>query len=256
LSNIVVRIDPLMRLTFSQAETIFVATSESKQLIPPKYHAKTHVRQAIGLDPSITTHRNFETQDARPFRMLFVGRLRGWKGIHLALKAFAMALNKGMRATLTIVGDGPQRSWFRSLAEKLGISDSIEWIPWKPHSEVLDMYANYDLFVFPSLHDSGGMVVLEAMANSLPVLCLDLGGPGTVVNERCGRVVAARGADEGEVVSNLAEAMTQLASTPHLLNKLRIVARDEAARYSWRQVVGDAYVQIISNDHTQSTITA
>ena len=39
-----------------------------------------------------------------------------------------------------------------------------------------ELFGSHDLFLFPSLHDSGGFVVLEALSHGLPVVCLDLGG--------------------------------------------------------------------------------
>ena len=89
----------------------------------------------------------------------------------------------------TIVGDGPARSGLQRLAAELGVNDAVRWVPWVPHAELHEHYYQHDVLLFPSLRDSGGMVVLEALAHGLPVVCTDLGGPGVIVNERCGRVV-------------------------------------------------------------------
>jgi glycosyltransferase involved in cell wall biosynthesis len=71
-------------------------------------------------------------------------------------------------------------------------------------------------FLFPSLHDSSGNVVLEAQANGLPVICLDLGGPATLVTPETACVVKTRGLDESDVVRRMAEALEKLASDENL----------------------------------------
>ena len=57
--------------------------------------------------------------------------------------------------------------------------------------------------LFPSLHDSGGMVVLESLAYGLPVVCLNIGGPGIIVTNGCGRLVDVVGKSKAEVVAKL-----------------------------------------------------
>jgi glycosyltransferase involved in cell wall biosynthesis len=70
---------------------------------------------------------------------------------------------------------------------------------------VLRLYPDYDAFVFPSLHDTGGYAVIEAMFNELPVICLDCGGPAVAVRENCGIKVPLGSRDQ--VVAGLAEAI-------------------------------------------------
>jgi glycosyltransferase involved in cell wall biosynthesis len=59
--------------------------------------------------------------------------------------------------------------------------------------------------VFPSLHDTGGYAVIEAMFNELPVICLDCGGPAVAVREKCGIKVPLDSRDK--VVADLALAI-------------------------------------------------
>src|SRR5262249_17128782 len=53
--------------------------------------------------------------------------------------------------------------------------------PRMPPAELFELYDTHSLLLFPSLHDSGGFVVLEALSHGLPVVCLDLGGPREIV---------------------------------------------------------------------------
>jgi glycosyltransferase involved in cell wall biosynthesis len=77
------------------------------------------------------------------------------------------------------------------LAKEIGVDNIIDWFPWMEQKELNEFYSIHDVFVFPSLHDSGGMVVLEALAASMPVVCLNLGGPSTIVTSSSGAIIDA-----------------------------------------------------------------
>jgi glycosyltransferase involved in cell wall biosynthesis len=110
-----------------------------------------------------------------------------------------------------------------------------------PREEVLGEYRNNTAFIFPSLHDSGGLVVLEALADGLPVVCLKLGGPGTLVNNSCGIVIEASARSEDEVVASLADAMVRLAKEPAFTAELASQAPARAVELSWENAVRKLY---------------
>jgi glycosyltransferase involved in cell wall biosynthesis len=91
-----------------------------------------------------------------------------------------------------------------------GIHDRIRWINQMPQQELFALYRTMHCFLFPSLHDSSGNVVLEAQANGLPVICLSLGGPAVLVGNKSGIVVSVDGKSESQVVADLATAIEQM----------------------------------------------
>jgi len=86
--------------------------------------------------------------------------------------------------SFTIVGEGPAREGLERLAAELGVEQDVRSVAWLPHERLHAHYYQHDVLLFPSLRDSGGMVVLEALAHGLPVVCTDCGGPGVMVNRR------------------------------------------------------------------------
>ena len=92
-----------------------------------------------------------------------------------------------------------------------------------------------DVFLFPSLRDGGGAVVVEAMANGLPVVCLDLAGPGLHVRDECGVKVPSGPPDV--VAAALAGALGRFWCDPGLRARMGAAGRERAASfYEWSRL--------------------
>jgi len=240
LVNQWVRFSPLMRLTFSQSKIIYVTSEQTKRLIPKKFHKKTLINLAIGSDISQINIGAVESNN-KSLHILYAGQLLYWKGIHFALHSFSILLTKFPDARFTILGKGPDEQWLRQLASHLCIEHAIIWLEWLPRNEVNEVYKRHDVFLFPSLHDSGGMVALEAMSNGLPVVCLDLGGPGIIVDETCGYRITTDGQSVKQVVNKLAEALWDYANSETKKSRLTLGAFKRAGKMGWSTLVSDIY---------------
>jgi glycosyltransferase involved in cell wall biosynthesis len=229
------RNSPVICPGLAAAERIYVTTPESLRLVKAKWHPKTEVQLSVG--HRIQTARQPERRLSALPRFVFVGRLLHWKGVHFAIRALAEARRTIPAATLTLFGSGPAERWLRDLAKRSGVADAVEFTGHVPRQQLVDSLLSYSALVFPSLHDSGGLVVLEALSNGLPVVCLDLGGPGIMVNGSCGIVVPTAHADEAQTVTGLANAMISLATitTPEL-ERLSMGAIARANELSWERL--------------------
>jgi glycosyltransferase involved in cell wall biosynthesis len=208
------RCSPLERAAFAAAKRIFVTTPNSLRLIPRKWRGKSAVHLAIAMNKNANAFQSEKRQPPLSPRFVFAGRLLHWKGVHLAIRAMAQIKETFPEATFTVIGKGPAEKWLQTEAKKAGVTDAVVFAGRLPRPQLLDTLHSYTAFVFPSLHDSGGMVVLEALSQGVPVICLDLGGPGIVVNEYCGFVVPTVHASEGQVVTGIANAMIALGAMP------------------------------------------
>ena len=196
----------------------------------------------IGIDPLEGEDICKTKRDSKKlFRVLFVGRFLYWKGMHLGLPAFARLLSTIPDARLTMVGKGPEERLWHLLAERLNISNSIDWVSWVPLKELKPLYRSHDVFLFPSLRDSGGMVVLEAMSYGLPVVCLDLGVPGEMVDDTCGFKVETNGLSKKATIQALADRLIRLAGDPTLRRRLSNGAIQRVKKFSWSSVVHQIY---------------
>ncbi|HSJ28844.1 MAG TPA: glycosyltransferase family 4 protein [Acidimicrobiia bacterium] len=168
------------------------------------------IRHSHASDPEVETPSS--VTEGREPTVLFVGRLVTWKGVLLAIDAFAAA--RLDTARLVVIGRGPALDAMRARAEERGVANRVEFTGLLERTEVLRRMRSASCLLFPSFHDSAGFVVSEALSLGLPVVCLDHGGPGELVRlwETESRAVAPGPA--GATVRRLAEAIADFVDSP------------------------------------------
>ncbi|CAG0963857.1 phosphatidylinositol alpha 1,6-mannosyltransferase [Phycisphaerales bacterium] len=125
-------------------------------------------------------------------RVLSVGRVSVEKNLPLLTRVWIEADRwlraSGIPAELVVVGDGPYRAEMEMSLRRT----RSRFLGFRYGEELSRVYASCDLFVFPSVTDTLGQVVMEAQASGIPVLVSDEGGPKEVVEEgRTGHVITA-----------------------------------------------------------------
>ncbi|WP_268799386.1 glycosyltransferase family 4 protein [Pseudomonas huanghezhanensis] len=238
ISNRLVKFDPLMRYTMGRATVIGLTTKDSLPVIPVSLRHKTVVCATIGVEARLTPDVTAKVEGSV---VLYAGRFLYWKGMQLGIRAFAKAVSNDPSLRLVMVGEGPALGQWQALAKECGVEQYITWHSWVDKEQLVNLYQTSSLFLFPSLHDSGGMVVLEAASCGLPVLCLDIGGPGEMVGPEVGIKVNAQNASEAEVVAQLAAALESLTADKSHLLALSDTARHWAGRQSWNAKVAEFY---------------
>jgi glycosyltransferase involved in cell wall biosynthesis len=234
--------NPSLRAMFRQATLIFYKTPETLAALPAACRQRSRVQLEIGVEARRI--RQEAVGQAAGAEFLYVGRLLYWKGVHLALKALCELRKNLPGATLTVIGTGPDEAGLKGLSAALGLRDSVQWLGWMPQEELWAHYGRYTAFVFPSLHDSGGSVVLEALSQALPVICLNTGGPGAILSPSCGIKVPVENRNEVQVVGDLKAAMEKLARDSALRAQMAHRALEFARATTWREVVSSAYAQV------------
>jgi len=243
--NALVAHDPLVRWTARSADIVLATTWDSARKLPGTAAYKIRVVQNIGLD---RTEIGFPRRSGNwhEVRLLFVGRILPWKGVDLALGAMADLATAVPNLTLTIVGDGPDKDRLIGMAARLGLEDRVRFLGAVARDETLKMLPEFDAFIFPSLHDSGGFAVLEAMAARLPVICLDIGGPAITVTDACGFRICAR--TRASAINKIAGAIFRLANDPCLRATMGEAGRQRILDdYLWerkRPVINALYAQL------------
>ena len=239
-----VRLDPLATWGPRRAAVVLCKSNDSLRALPRSVQVRAVVMPEIGspeIDLSGRRPSNEKSLGTRRFRLLFAGRLLGWKGVALAISATARLEREGLDVQLDIAGDGPLRPHLAAEITRHGLCDRVCLLGAIPRADLLALYGQADLFVFPSLHDSSGNVVLEALSRGLPVICLDLGGPKHYVTPDCGVVVSTRGLSRSKVEQGMARAITELILDPARLRRMSDEAARHARAQNWGACVARAY---------------
>lgn len=241
LSNATIELNPIVRQGLHNAGVIFVRTSDTKNLFSPTLRAKTYVQMELGVTPA-------QIGSARPIRktprkLLYAGRLLYWKGVHIAIEAMSRLVAHMPDAQLTIVGNGPDEGRLKSDIARRNLTANITFASWMPQEQLLRLYDTHDVFVFPSLHDSAGWVIMESICKGLPVACLDLGGPKEIVTPASGIIIDTKGLDTSGVATRLAEELRALLADPDRLAALSAGAVARAGEFLLPHQVERLYAQ-------------
>ena len=182
-------------------------------------------------------------------RVLYLGRLSPEKGVDVLLRAWALLQNSPsaksaeaqgtaiggtsagasedtsslspLPSSLTIVGDGPERSALEAIAPELGISDQVEFTGGLPRADALARLSSASLLVFPSIwYETFGLVILEAAGQGIPAIVTSIGGQASLVQDG----MTGRHVPPGDPVA-LATALRELLSNPAGLRRMGEAAR-------------------------------
>lgn len=115
---------------------------------------------------------------------LFVGGIIPRKGIQFLLEACAILQQQGYdNYTVVIVGDGVHREELESFCREKNLRDRVQWVGRVEYSKLGNYFIQSDVFVFPTLEDTWGMVLLEAMVLGKAILCSQWAGASELVIE-------------------------------------------------------------------------
>ncbi len=228
------RLRPIVRASARNAKAAFGTTPETAAEIERLGAKHVQVMSNIALseqDYALLSQLPTKEQHAG-LRVMSVGRLLHWKGFHLGLRAFARVAREYSNAEYVIIGEGPDLRMLEALARELGISHQVKFWGAVPRSTVLRAFSEADVLLHPSLHESGGMVILEAQAAGCPVICLDVGGPKVLVDGKFSFKVqpdTPQGA-----IDAMAVVLGQLAANPAIAHSKGVLARQWVyEHYCW-----------------------
>jgi glycosyltransferase involved in cell wall biosynthesis len=239
---------PAVKRSLRQAGVLFVSNRTTLEFLPPDCHAKARLVTPNALraqDEQYVRPPVVARAENAPFKLLYVGNCVATRAIPLVLDALR---ESGLtHYEFTIIGGGPALESWKKRAQQMGLGAEVRFLGKIPHAELNGHYAGADVLVFPALRDSGGSALLEAMARYLPVICLDWGGPGEMLDEQSGIKVPV--STPGETVRAFGAALKTLQQDPGLRAKLADAARARAERlFGWqakRQLLEATYNSLL-----------
>jgi len=142
-------------------------------------------------------------------KLLTVGNLVKIKGHRHLIQALAELRVSGISARLDVVGDGPLRAQLQTQASELGVDGHVKFHGVLSRERVAAMMGVADIFVLPSLWETQGCALIEAMTCGCPAVATDVGGVPEVLDSRAG-VLVAPGSSEA-IVGGIVEVLGRLA---------------------------------------------
>lgn len=207
---------PAIRSTARMAAVILSGTPETTRLL--RHMTKSPVYELSAAFFNQAEAGNFleKAKDYSGTLQLFAGgEIEGRKGFAIALDGLALAKRAGLGFHYFVGGSGQEEPWLRQRIQRLGLEREVSIGSTLSGSAYADQLKRSHLYLLPSLRDSAGLTLMEAMlAGCVPVVA-DCGGPGWIVTAESGYRIEVGSARQ--MSAKIAESILRInADRPHL----------------------------------------
>lgn len=218
------------RLTFAAADKIICYTeTEKKKLIDIGVKSRKIKVIHNGIDTDLFVPSKETSFDKK--NLLWVGRYARGKGLEYLIDAFNIVKSRHPEATLTMIGEGPEKDRIVQQISDLNLSNSIIMKDFVQNSELVGLYQNSSVFVLPSLEEGVPRTILESMSCGIPVVCSRLPQLVDIVDGG-GMLVPVKDSQ------TLADRISEVLSNSSLAEKFRENGRRNVVEnYSWKDTV-------------------
>jgi glycosyltransferase involved in cell wall biosynthesis len=189
---------------------MLIATTTTFEAVEPRYRLRCRMmpENGVNLEHFSASAWPPPPTKKRPLKIIFVGRLIPLKGLDMLLEAIANMRLQGKNVQLDVIGDGPMNEPWQALTRQLGIDDIVRFSGTQPNEEVAQRIISSHVLCLPSVRESGGAVLLEAMSCARPVIALAFGGPAEIISDDCGVLVEMISPEQ--VVTALSESLSDI----------------------------------------------
>jgi glycosyltransferase involved in cell wall biosynthesis len=210
----------LERMVLKNVNKIIVPSQFLKEILV-KYHRVSPEKIRV-----IYNSVNLEKAQKKEYKILTIGRLIKHKRVDEILRTFKELEYPGC---LQIVGEGPEKESLIELSRELGISNKVEFLGSKSHSETIELIKRAEIFVLFSLYEGLPHSIIEAMACHTPIVASNIRGVKEVIKD----------GENGLLVNNkkeLKESIIRLFNDSELRNKLvRNAFKTVLERFTWER---------------------
>jgi glycosyltransferase involved in cell wall biosynthesis len=235
---------PSIRRMSKRAGMCLVSNEESARILRRAGARNIELAIDSGLPDGYASDVTPDRPESDELQLLWAGRCEHRKALPLALEALK---ETRAPARLTVAGDGPLKSEWEAYARELGVADRVQFLGSVSWVTMSKLFRESHAFVFTSLRDRFGTVVLEAMGHALPILTLDHNGVACFVPVDAGIKVPVTVPEQ--TVAELAAGIERLAASRAQRQSMGAAALEYARTRSWRirtQELIRTYEQLVS----------
>ncbi len=227
----------ISRFVFNKAAKVLVVSEHQKQQVLKLGIATEKVE--VSYNPVNTDTYQIGTSIAK--NIVFVSRLDEFKGGLRTLKAFHQVTDKYPDYTLTIIGEGEELEAIERYVSKNNLSQKVILKGTLTKTQIAEVFSQSSFMVFPSRHETFGLVVAEAMSCGLPVVCTNQTAPKEFINDKNGILV------QPDNVNEIAVAMEQMIKNRGVYNsqEIRQQVVDRFGLESFGKYLTDVYKAVI-----------
>jgi glycosyltransferase involved in cell wall biosynthesis len=239
---------PWWKAAISNASLVLAANRETAKLLHKHCHQEVEIMLETAIPEALIASAPHEISSGRKLRFLWLGNLIPRKAPILAVRALHRALESTPDIELIIAGAGPEESRLRDEVRSLGMEFNVTFLGRVPKADVERLMDEADAFVFTSVRDTSGNVVLEAMSRGLPVIALWHQGAREICDSECALIVPP--SDIAGAIDGIAEAMIRLRREEGLADRIgqagTIRIRNQLTWETYGQRMFAYYVRVIN----------
>lgn len=224
--------NPLLGNTMKQADLVLATNRETADLARRLGARRVELFLDCGLTEDFFPDEAFTRLTSPELRLIWLAQIIPRKGLLLALEALSK-VKPSIPFKLTILGKGSLSHYIPEWIKEFSLEDRVEYLGSIPWTEVKNKYQNSDVFLFTSLRDSFGSVILEAMSQALPVITLDHQGAGDFVPDCAGIKVPVKNITD--TVTALAQAVEYMYKNPDERIEMGKIGYEFAKAQTWNQ---------------------
>ncbi|MBD3346868.1 MAG: glycosyltransferase [Chitinivibrionales bacterium] len=239
-------VEDCLRFFYSMSGTVSVPTRQYISLLEKRgIPREKMVRFKRGIDPNIFApydgaHQILENTCGITdgITLMYSGRISKEKSVDFLGDVYAKIAEKHQNVNLILAGNGP---YFEEFQQKMARFPRVHFVGRIPRLQLPHLYSASHCFVFPSVTDTFGMVVLEAQACGLPAIVSNFGGPQEIIlNGKTGYSASANDIDEW--TAKIDGMINMINHYPDLYKEMRINARCHVlSTYDWDLVLHDIF---------------
>jgi glycosyltransferase involved in cell wall biosynthesis len=202
-----------------------------------------------GVDHAVFRPTRGQTEDGRPFTMMFVGRLVANKGPDVFIDACRELVANGVRVRALVVGDGPLRRTLEAAVRSMGLARIVTFTGHV--DDVARLLGEADVLVRPSLTEGMPLAVLEAMAAGVCVVATAVPGNTDLIEDGVNGLLFRAGD-----ARDLAARVLRLVDRPDMRSRLARTASERVATYTWARTADETHAVLSAAAETANALCA
>ena len=189
-------------------DDVYAINSETENLLSNVLGKRCKLCEELAIAKSFSS-LNIKEKNNSEIQVLFVGRLIEKKGLMLLIDIFKK-IDKNENLHLSIYGNGPLESKIKNEIKSNNLDNMITVKGKVEYTKIINAYKNANIFIMPSLRETSGNVLIEALASKIPVIALDMSFASRLNKLDCGKFINPNQSRE-KIIEDFAKAIVELA---------------------------------------------